>query len=126
MIGPNNVSAETFRSRSGIDTLGQRRLDRSHLDSLAKVDFDLRIRDLGDLADQAAAGDDAVTLLHGGNLRLMLFHPLLLRTDQQEPEDDENQYQRNGLDEEACATRRRSRCSENGDIVHGPGNLFFE
>ena len=92
----------------------------------AELHLDFGVADLGDLADQPAAGDDAVALLDRGDLRLMLLHPLLLRADQQEPEDDEDQDQRDGLDEEAGAGRRRGRCGEKGNVGHGPGNLFIE
>ena len=40
-----------------------------------------------------------------GDLRLVVLYPLLLRAYQQEPENDEDQDQRNGLNEEACAGR---------------------
>ena len=90
-----------------IDDLRQRGLHRHDADALGQLDLDFGVGDLGDLADQAAAGDDAVILLDRHDLGLMFLHPALLGPDHQEVEDDENQDQRNGLDEEAGAARRR-------------------
>ena len=56
-----------------------------------ELDLDLVVGDLGDLADDAAAGDDLVALLDRRDRRLMLLHPLLLRADHQELEDHEDQ-----------------------------------
>src|SRR5581483_5758785 len=61
---------------------------------------------LGDQADEAAAGDDAVAALDAGQHLLLLLHLALLRTDQQEVEDDEDEDEREELHEEvraACA-----------------------
>ena len=43
-----------------------------------------------DPADDAALGDDRVALLHAGKHGLVLLHPVVLRTDQQEVEDHDH------------------------------------
>jgi len=62
--------------------------------------------DLHHLADQAAIGDHRVARLGALHHRLMGLHPLLLRTDKQEIEDDEDEKERGDLQEEARGAGR--------------------
>ena len=55
--------------------------------------FDFCIPDFGDLADQSSLGDNRVAACERFDHRLVLFHFLLLRADQQEIHDHEDQDQ---------------------------------
>ena len=63
--------------------------------------------ELGDLADDAAGGDDLVALLQRLEHRPRLLRPLLLRPDQQEVEDDEDRDHRQERQQVAAGARRR-------------------
>ena len=86
--------------------LAQRALDDADADALRDLDLGLVVGDLGHPAADAAAGDHFVALLDRGDRRLMLLHPLLLRTNHQHVEDHEDQEPRGNADEDC-----RSRCS---------------
>ena len=75
--------------------LGERALEHPDLNVVGDLDQHLAVvLDLGDLADQAAGGDHGVAALDRGNHRLVRLHPLLLRPDDQEIEDTEQQDER--------------------------------
>ena len=86
--------------------VAQRGLERLDADALRDLDLDLGFIDLGHLADDAAAGDDNVVLLHRSDHRLVLLHPALLRADEQEVEDDEDEDQREDRHEEPRGSSR--------------------
>src|SRR5690242_4270896 len=73
---------------------GQRRLDDANAHALRDLHLDDVVGNLGHLADHATGGRHLVALLDGGDLRLLLLHPLALRADEQEPEGDEDDDQR--------------------------------
>jgi hypothetical protein len=92
------------RGKSSISRSRASRRRRLHAGSVALIartlmfgpssSLDLVLVDLGDLADQPAAGDDLVALLHGVDRVLKVLHPLLLRTDHQEIKGDEDEDER--------------------------------
>jgi hypothetical protein len=103
------ATTEISRQREGLGVVGggfAPGADRGdhrpdHLDghALGDLDANLGVLDPDDLADNAAGEDDHVIALQGGQHRLVLLHPLLLRTDQQEVEQDEKADQRSDLQE---------------------------
>src|SRR3546814_5407618 len=76
-----------------VDHVGQGGLHRLHLHARRQFDIGVEFIYAAHLADQTAAGHDLVALLPGIDLGLMLLHLLLLRTDQQEIEDNEDEDQ---------------------------------
>src|SRR6185503_154231 len=91
--------------------VAQHRLDDADTDALCDLELDLILVDLGDLADQAAIGDRRVARLYRHHHRLVLLHPPLLRPDQQEIENDENEDERKDLHHEGG---RSARCGTGG------------
>ena len=74
------------------------RLDHAHFDVLGQFDLKLAVVfDLNNLADQPALGHDLITTAQTRNHRLMFFYLLLLRADQQEIHDREDQNERDEL-----------------------------
>src|SRR5690554_4668075 len=67
----------------------------THPRALSNLHLDLTVtEDLGDLADDAPGGDNAVTTAQGLDHGAMLLHLLLLRTNQQEVKHHKNQNDR--------------------------------
>lgn len=91
--------------RERIDHLGDRRLDDANARVGGDFRLDIQVLDLGDAADDAAGGDDLVTLLHRLDRRLQLLHAALLGANHQEIEDDEDQEQRREAEEARNAAR---------------------
>jgi hypothetical protein len=100
-------------------------LDDAHAHALGQLDLDLVVGDhLGHQADDAAAGDDTVAALDAGQHLALRLHLLLLRTDQQEIEDDEDQDEGEELDEEIAAATARPLCPRLG-YEHRLLRFFF-
>lgn len=81
---------------------GDGRLDHAHLDAIGHFDLDfVVILDLDHLADDATLGDHLIATAQGLDHGLMLFDLFLLRADQQEVHDREDQDEREKLAERA-------------------------
>ena len=61
------------------------------------------------LSDEAAGGHHGVATRHGSQHRLVGLHALLLRAEDQEPEDHHHDKDGGELDEQVCSPRRRGR-----------------
>ena len=97
------VLGAAHRFAAGQD-VGDGALDDANPHAVGEFDLQLVVGDhLGDQTDDAAAGDDAVAALDARQHLAMRLHLGLLRTDQQEVEDDEDEDQREELDEEIPA-----------------------
>ena len=82
-------------------------LSDAHAHAFCEFHLQLVVGDhLGDQADDAAAGDDAVAALDAGQHLALRLGLGLLRTDQQEIEDDEDEDEREELDEKIPAAAR--------------------
>src|SRR5436190_19718708 len=85
--------------------LGDRTLDHAHARVVGNLHLDLVVvAHLGDLADDAAGGDDGVAAAQVGDHLAVLLHLLLLRPQEQQVEDHEHQQDRHQLDEEIAAS----------------------
>ena len=76
------------------------------LHAIGDLDHQVVVGDMGDLAIDAAIGDDAVAALQGRDHGAMLLLLLLLRTDQQKPHDDEDEDERRERRDHLEAARR--------------------
>ena len=78
--------------------------DDADLDALSDLDGDFVILDVGDLADDPALGHHLVATLQFSDHITLFLHALLLRAQDQEIHDHEDQDQRNELGNGASAT----------------------
>src|SRR5690606_10682320 len=88
-IQPSPVRSVVRRLAAGRNDVAERRLDGLDAHALGDLELDVLLVDLDDLADQPAGGDHLVVLLDRGDLLavgLLLAH---LRTDDEEPEDQD-------------------------------------
>ena len=89
--------------------VGHHRAHLPHAHAVGDLDLDLVVVDhLGDLADQPAGGDDGVAAAHVLDHLLVLLHPLLLRPQDQEIHDDEDQDERQQRHQHVVAAERRA------------------
>src|SRR5690606_1527822 len=93
-IGGTLSAAALGRDRGGlVEDVGNGRSRHAHLDVGRDLDLDLAfVEHLGDGPDDAAARHHFVAAPQVRDHGLVLLHPLLLRTDEQEPKDHEYQY----------------------------------
>src|SRR3954454_5661299 len=107
-IEKRSIVNSTFlrkRGGSGLDRLalgthlGHHGAGNLHPYAVGDLDFDVRrlVKDLGDLADDAARGHDRIAAPHVLDHLLVLPDLALLGPDDEEPHDDENQDERNEL-----------------------------
>src|SRR5262249_13901909 len=100
------------------------RLHRAHLaHSHAVRDFHLDlvvVDDLGDLAHQPAGGNDSIAAAQVLDQLLVLLGPLLLRPQDQEIHDHEDQHERQQLHQHIIATER-ARLGKSGRHEHRSG-----
>src|SRR5262249_2878429 len=86
------------------DDVGDGLFQTAAAHALCEFHLQLALRNhLGNEADDAAAGDDAIAALDSGQHLALRLHLGLLRTNQQEVEDDEDQDEREELHEEVVA-----------------------
>src|SRR5580693_6672558 len=109
---------------------------RAHLPhpyAVGDLDFDLVVvHHLGDLADETAVGDHGVAAAQRLDHLLMPLHPLLLRAEDQEIHDHDDQYQRHELHDHAARVAaeperaalrecgRNQHCSSGGPFCGAP------
>src|SRR3954464_5898099 len=105
--GKSSIGSVVRRLGAERADVAQHRLEDADAHALGDFELDLAVVDLGDLADDAAAGHRDVVLLDRADQRLVLLRPLLLRADEEEIEDDEDEKQREHLHQEARPSRGR-------------------
>src|SRR5690606_25581731 len=88
------------RVRAVRHDIAQHRLQHLDAHALSDLQLHLLLVHLGDLADQAAAGDGAIARLDRGDHLAVRLHLALLRPDHQQVEDDEDEDERKDLDQE--------------------------
>src|SRR3954453_14695259 len=92
--GKSSIGSVVRRLGAERADVAQHRLQDADAHPLGDFELDLAVVDLGDLADDAAAGHRDVVLLDRADQRLVLLRPLLLGADEQEIEDHEDEQQR--------------------------------
>src|SRR5687767_13780982 len=91
----------------------------AHAHLVGKLHLDLLVVDhLGDLADQPAGGDHGIAAAHVPDQLLMLLGAFLLRPQDQEIHDDEDQDERQQRHQHVVAAQRRGSLCECGRDQH--------
>ena len=100
---------------AGLNDVADCVFDRFHADIFGKINFDVIIGNFRHFANEATGGDNLIAFLHAADLGLMLFLPLHLRADNQEPEYRDHPDDREEIDPGWRRFCTCARCGKNVD-----------